>query len=86
MYSGRSTPKRKRGELNYMYATVGIERNDSSDDEFIPEDADDAEDDDQATDDSELSPNLGKATYACLSWKWRVTYVVCRYDQVIKER
>jgi hypothetical protein len=51
-----------------MYATLGIERDDSSDDDFIPDDADEAEDDDYASDDSEVSPNLGKATSACLIW------------------
>ncbi|KAE9052042.1 hypothetical protein PR001_g866 [Phytophthora rubi] len=38
-------------ELNYMYATLDIEQGDSSDDEFIPDDVDEAGDVDQVSDD-----------------------------------
>ncbi|KAE9062872.1 hypothetical protein PF010_g29226 [Phytophthora fragariae] len=62
--TGRSTPKRKGTELNYMYATRGIERDDSSDDDFVSDEADDDGDDDQVSDDfsgdSEELPNLGR--------------------------
>ncbi|KAL4125010.1 hypothetical protein PRIC2_008601 [Phytophthora ramorum] len=57
--TGWSTPKRKQAELNDMYATLDIERDDSSDTDFIPDDADEAGDDDQVSDDSEESANLG---------------------------
>ncbi|KAL4138243.1 hypothetical protein PRIC2_001750 [Phytophthora ramorum] len=42
-----------------MYATLDIERDDSSDTDFIPDDADEAGDDDRVSDDSEESANLG---------------------------
>ncbi|KAE9063929.1 hypothetical protein PF010_g28802 [Phytophthora fragariae] len=62
--AGRSTPKRKGAELNYMYATLGIERDDSSDDDFVPDEADEDGDDDQVSDDfsddSEELPKLGR--------------------------
>ncbi|KAE9271459.1 hypothetical protein PF001_g28369 [Phytophthora fragariae] len=57
--AGRSTPKRKGAELNYMYATLGIERDDSSDDDFVPdEDGDDDQVSDDFSDDSEELPKL----------------------------
>ncbi|KAE9214942.1 hypothetical protein PF004_g14893 [Phytophthora fragariae] len=59
--AGRSTPKRKGTDLNYMYATLGIEQDDSSDDDFVPDDADEAGDGDQVSDDfSDDSEELGR--------------------------
>ncbi|KAE8981185.1 hypothetical protein PR003_g23762 [Phytophthora rubi] len=58
--AGRSTPKRKGTDLNYMYATLGIEQDDSSDDDFVPDDADEAGDGDQVSDDSEELGRQGK--------------------------
>ncbi|KAE9003795.1 hypothetical protein PF002_g11512 [Phytophthora fragariae] len=44
-----------------MYATLGIEQDDSSDDDFVPDDADEAGDGDQVSDDfSDDSEELGR--------------------------
>ncbi|KAF4128060.1 hypothetical protein GN958_ATG22749 [Phytophthora infestans] len=48
---GRALRKGNQTELNYIYAALGMEKDDSSDANFLPDDSEETEDVDQSSDD-----------------------------------
>ncbi|KAF4046198.1 hypothetical protein GN244_ATG01426 [Phytophthora infestans] len=48
---GRALRKGNQTELNYMYAALGMEKDDSSNANFLPDDSEETEDVDQSSDD-----------------------------------